>query len=122
MLFLPIALALIPLAASANPVLAPAPLHYGLHCFRYDGSLDSRNSLNAWIIDKDVTKEVCKTLSSGNYDPAENHEYCLVEDYDVEWFKKRCEDRLSSGEIPHASSWYAGTDMKAVIDKNHYIS
>lgn len=65
-----------------------------------------------YSISKNVTKSVCNTLSSGVIRDT-TLEACRVKDYDVKWFKERCESRNGNSD---ATEWKAGTELDAVWD------
>lgn len=60
-----------------------------------------------------MTKSVCNTLSSGSM--WEDDDYpiqgCKVADYDVTWFKERCESHNPKSE---ATEWKAGSELDVV--------
>lgn len=66
----------------------------------------------------EVTKEVCKTLGSGEYKGQSYAEYCLARDYDVKYFKERYENSVSENG-PDYSVWYAATGISPEIHLKH---
>lgn len=101
MFFQLISLALVPLVALASP----APSTHNLYCFsKSQTPFDFR-------IDDSVTKEVCKTLSSGKYHPDSSRKDCAIADYDVKWFKERCESHKNA-----TTTWKAGTQLRTIVD------
>lgn len=101
-----IPLALLPLAVMASPVMERSHKGKDLFCFHRKGQ-DHLYSDN-----KAVTKYVCATLSSGKFrDYLDNS--CKVADYDVKWFKQRCESHNSKGD---PAEWQAGSRLDEVWD------
>jgi len=58
-----------------------------LYCFKHDAG---KTPGRTWTINHDVTKDVCSTLSSGHIDDSD-YGACRVQDFDVKWFKQRCD-------------------------------
>ncbi|EDP43077.1 hypothetical protein MGL_2673 [Malassezia globosa CBS 7966] len=72
-----------------------------LYCFHRD--TDKSPDLQ-WRIDLLGTINVCKTLSSGSIVPAD-HNACVMQPFDVQWFKKRCEAIQGSSGVHRAGGY-----------------
>ena len=103
MFFQLIPLALLPLAVSASPT----PSKHNLYCYAQG------KDLFEFHINDTVTKDVCKSLNSGKYHNMNNEKYCSVADYDVKWFKERCQSHPTDVKT---TKWIAGTDLKIEMD------
>jgi len=97
-------LALLPLAAMASPVMERSEHHKDLLCFH-------KGQDQMYSINKSVTKDVCNTLSSGAIQKNTALKACRVKDYDVKWFKERCESHNPKND---ATEWKAGSKLDVV--------
>ncbi|WFD20225.1 hypothetical protein MCAP1_002469 [Malassezia caprae] len=87
----------------ASPVRERSDKHQRMFCFH-----QKRQGL--YTNNESVTKSVCGTLSSGKIkddDPTP----CMVADYDVKWFKQRCENHNSKDDT---TEWKAGSKLDVV--------
>lgn len=107
MFFQLILLALLPFAAMATPILERSDKGKLLFCFH-------KGQDQMYSINDHMTKSVCNTLSSGSLlEVDDNYSFqgCKVADYDVTWFKERCESHNPKSE---ATEWKAGSELDVV--------
>jgi len=98
-------LALLPLATMASPIMERWHMDKAMICFH-------KGQDQIYTDNTAVTQSICTTLSSGIFHKELNKlQACVVADYDVEWFKQRCEGRNSKGD---RSEWRAGTGVDVV--------
>lgn len=82
---------LIALAFLAVPSVMAVHAGQGSNLYCFKPIKDVSNPAYAWEVDFDKTNSVCRTLSSGSTVPS-IYNTCRVAQYDMKWFKERCED------------------------------
>lgn len=103
--------ALLPLAALAAP--APEqPSQHDLFCFRKEPDLSNFRP------DGTATNQICDTLSSG-IQVSNGHSICRLKDYDVKWFKERCESHVDEN-APKGTKFIAGTTIVTPLEFDLY--